>query len=47
MKLTHPDDIETLSYYQNFNKIANKENKVPHFIKKNTKKLYMFYSCYI
>ena len=31
MKLTHPDDIETLSYYQNFNKI---ENKVPHFIKK-------------
>lgn len=26
MKVTHKDDIETLAYYQNFNKILNKDN---------------------
>ena len=26
MKLSHPDDLEVLGYYQNFNKVLNKEN---------------------
>lgn len=34
MKLTHQDDFETLSYYQNFHKVANKENHVPKYLQK-------------
>ena len=29
MKITHKDDLETLNYYQNFNKVLNKENNIP------------------
>jgi hypothetical protein len=28
MKITHKDDLETLNYYQNFNKVLNKENNI-------------------
>lgn len=34
MKLTHKDDLEVLSYYQNFHKVANKENLVPKYMQK-------------
>jgi hypothetical protein len=27
MKISHPDDLEVLKYYQNYNKVLNKENK--------------------
>ena len=27
MKISHPDDLDTLGYYQNFNKVLNKENQ--------------------
>lgn len=37
LKLTHIDDIDTLSYYQDFNKIVDKENKLPHWIKASQK----------
>lgn len=33
MKITHKDDINALSYYQNFNKIANNKNTVPDYIR--------------
>jgi len=29
MKITHKDDLETLKYYQNFNKVLNKDNQLP------------------
>ena len=29
MKLTHKEDIPILSYFENFNKILNKENNIP------------------
>jgi hypothetical protein len=29
MKITHKDDLEILNYYQNFNKVLNKENTIP------------------
>jgi hypothetical protein len=29
MKVSHRDDLEALSYYQNFNKIANADNVIP------------------
>jgi hypothetical protein len=28
MKITHKDDLEILNYYQNFNKVLNKENNI-------------------
>lgn len=34
MKVTHKDDLETLGYYQNFHKVANKENLVPKYVQK-------------
>jgi len=33
MKITHKDDIQAISYYENFNKILNNENTVPKPIK--------------
>ena len=33
MKITHKDDLGTLSYYQNYNKILEQENKLPMTIK--------------
>ena len=34
MKLTHKDDLEALSYYQNFHKVANKDSHVPKYVQK-------------
>jgi hypothetical protein len=33
MKISHPDDIEVLGYYQNFNKVLNKENSNPRLLR--------------
>jgi hypothetical protein len=32
-KVTHKDDIKHIYYYQNFNKVLNKDNKLPFIIK--------------
>ena len=32
MKLTHKEDISVLSYYQNFNKVLNKDNTMPESV---------------
>lgn len=34
MKLTHKDDIDALSFYQNFHKVANKDSHVPFHVQK-------------
>lgn len=34
MKLTHKDDIEVLSYYEDFNKVLDKDNNLPFMMKK-------------
>ena len=34
MKLTHKDDIEHISYYENYNKVLNKDNNLPFVLKK-------------
>ena len=34
MKVSHKHDIDTLNYYQNFNKILNKDNNLPVFLRK-------------
>ena len=34
MKVSHKDDLDSLSYYQNYNKVLNEENTLPHSIKK-------------
>lgn len=39
MKVTHKDDIKHLQYYENFNKILNKENSVPRFMRRAQKKM--------
>jgi hypothetical protein len=33
MKITHPDDLTTLAYYQDYNKVLNKENANPRIIR--------------
>lgn len=33
MKISHHDDLKVLDYYQNYNKILNKKNNLPYFIK--------------
>ena len=39
LKVTHKDDIDKLSYYQNFNKVLNKDNKMPMHIRKAQRNL--------
>ena len=34
MKITHKDDVETLGYYQDFNKVLDTPNTVPVFLRK-------------
>jgi hypothetical protein len=34
MKISHPDDLSVLGYYQNFNKVLNKENANPIAMRK-------------
>lgn len=33
MKVSHPDDLEVLKYYQNFNKVLNRDNNNPRFLR--------------
>lgn len=39
MKISHKKDIHLLDYYQNFNKILNKQNDIPFIIKKIQKNM--------
>ena len=34
LKVTHKEDIEKIAYYQNFNKILNKDNELPFELRK-------------
>jgi len=34
MKVTHKDDREILNYYEDYNKVLNKDNKIPRWIRK-------------
>jgi hypothetical protein len=38
LKLTHRDDISTLGYYQNFNKVLNQDNTLPLALKRAQKR---------
>jgi hypothetical protein len=39
LKVTHKDDIPHIQYYQNFNKILNKDNHLPSFMRRAQRKL--------
>jgi hypothetical protein len=39
LKVTHKDDVERIMYYQNFNKILNKDNILPRYLRKAQKNL--------
>ena len=39
LKVTHKDDLSRIQYYQNFNKILNKENILPRYLRKAQKNL--------
>jgi hypothetical protein len=39
LKVTHKDDIDKISYYQNFNKVLNKDNTMPIHIRKAQRNL--------
>jgi ectoine hydroxylase-related dioxygenase (phytanoyl-CoA dioxygenase family) len=34
LKITHKDDIDKIAYYQNFNKVLNKDNTMPMYVRK-------------
>jgi ectoine hydroxylase-related dioxygenase (phytanoyl-CoA dioxygenase family) len=39
MKVSHKEDLDALSYYEDYNKVLNQENKLPHIIKNTQKNL--------
>jgi ectoine hydroxylase-related dioxygenase (phytanoyl-CoA dioxygenase family) len=39
LKITHKDDIDKISYYQNFNKVLNKDNTMPKYLRKAQRNL--------
>lgn len=39
MKITHKEDLGTISYYQNFNKVLNEDNTLPLYMRKAQKKI--------
>lgn len=39
LKITHKDDLNSLSYYENYNKVLNEDNNLPLFIRKSQRKL--------
>ena len=39
MKITHKDDINAISYYNNYNKVLNEDNNLPIYIRKAQKRL--------
>ena len=34
MKVSHKEDIQTLSYYENYNKVLNQDNTLPEFVRR-------------
>ena len=34
MKVSHKEDIQTLSYYENYNKVLNQDNTIPEFVRR-------------
>jgi len=39
MKITHKDDINAISYYNNYNKVLNEDNNLPLYVRKAQKRL--------
>ena len=39
LKITHKDDIDKIAYYQNFNKVLNKDNTMPMYVRKAQRNL--------
>jgi hypothetical protein len=39
LKITHPDDLDALSYYQDFNKVLNKPNTNPSFVRRMQRRI--------
>jgi hypothetical protein len=39
LKVTHKDDVQHISYYQNFNKVLYKDNKLPTVLRKTQRNL--------
>jgi len=39
MKITHKDDLHVLSYYENYNKVLDKNNNLPFYLKKIQKNI--------
>jgi hypothetical protein len=39
MKVSHKEDLQVLSYYQNYNKVLKEENKLPTFLRNAQKNL--------
>jgi len=39
LKVTHKDDIDKIAYYQNFNKVLNKDNTMPMYVRKAQRNL--------
>ena len=39
LKITHKDDLEALTYYQNYNKVLNEDNHLPWFITHTQQKM--------
>ena len=39
LKVTHKDDIPYLSYYENFHKVLDEDNKIPKYVRKMQKNL--------
>jgi hypothetical protein len=39
LKVTHKEDVDVLSYYQNFNKVLNEQNTLPVFLRRMQKRL--------
>ena len=39
LKLTHRDDIQNISYYENFNKVLNQENSLSWSLRRTQKRL--------
>ena len=39
MKITHKDDLQVLSYYENYNKVLDKNNNLPFYLKKIQKNI--------
>ena len=41
MKISHKDDLNVLSFYQNYHRVSNRDNKLPNFIRR----IHQYISC--